>query len=427
MNDKKPLGFWSVVSIGMGGMIGGGIFAVLGLAVQLSGGGTPVAFALGGIIALLTSYSYARLSLTLPGIGGTVEYLNRAFGTGIVVGGLNILLWLSYIVMLSLYAYAFGSYGASFFSEHQILWKHVLITLIVVVLTIMNAFSTKLVGEAEEFIVAFKVTILLIFVIAGIWSVNTNRLFGNFPSTMSIISGGMIIFLAYEGFELIANTSGDVKNPEKIPLAYYVTVIFVMVLYVMIAIVTVGNLPIENIISAEDYALAASARPFLGEAGFVLIAIAALFSTSSAINATLYGAARVSYITAKEGELPEFLEHKVWNRPVEGLIISSMLTLLISNLFDLSSISVMGSAGFLLIFLAVNLANFRLYKITRSRRWISLSGATGCAIALVILIYNSARFSASNPAILIAMFTTSFALEYIYRKFTKREISLSEI
>jgi len=98
-------------------MVGGGIFAVLGLAVQMAHGGTPIAFALGGVVALVTAYSYAHLSMTYPARGGTVEFLNQAFGPGILTGGLNVLLWLSYIAMLSLYAYAFGSYGASFFPE----------------------------------------------------------------------------------------------------------------------------------------------------------------------------------------------------------------------------------------------------------------------------------------------------------------------
>jgi len=126
MDRDKSLGYWSVVAIGVGGMVGGGIFAVLGLAVQLAHGATPIAFTLAGIVALITSYSYARLSVAYPSQGGTVEFLNQAFGPGMFAGGLNILLWLSYIVMLSLYAYAFGSYAASFFPESsQLLWKHI--------------------------------------------------------------------------------------------------------------------------------------------------------------------------------------------------------------------------------------------------------------------------------------------------------------
>ncbi len=110
MARKGPLGLLSVISIGIGGMVGGGIFAVLGLAVLLSGGGTYIAFALAGIVALITSYSYAKLSVTYPSQGGTVEFLDQAFGPGLITGGLNVLLFLSYIVMLSLYAFAFGSY-----------------------------------------------------------------------------------------------------------------------------------------------------------------------------------------------------------------------------------------------------------------------------------------------------------------------------
>ncbi|UCE28374.1 MAG: amino acid permease, partial [Candidatus Coatesbacteria bacterium] len=105
------IGFWAVFAIGVGGMVGGGIFAVLGLSVELAGGGTPVAFAVAGVVALITSYSYAKLSVTYPCQGGTVEFLNQAFGPGWVTGGLNTLLLLSYVVMLSLYSYAFGSYG----------------------------------------------------------------------------------------------------------------------------------------------------------------------------------------------------------------------------------------------------------------------------------------------------------------------------
>ncbi len=125
---------------------------------------------------------------------------------------------------------------------------------------------------------------------------------------------------------------------------------------------------------ALEYALAAAAKPFMGQAGFSLIAIAALLSTASALNATLYGTSRLSFIIAKSGELPSALEKKIWNQPVEGLLITSGLTLIVANVFDLSGISTMGSSGFLIIFAAVNFANVRLYKRTNSYRWISFLG-----------------------------------------------------
>ena len=252
--------------------------------------------------------------------------------------------------MLSLYSFAFGSYLSSFFpAESQIVWRHIGTTGIIILMTMLNIIGAKAVGKAEEWIVGIKISILLLFVLTGIWSVNTGQLQ---PSTwapfISLVAGGMIIFVAYEGFELIANAAEDVKDPSKtLPRAYYSAVIFVVALYILISIVTVGNLPVNQIIAAKDYALAAAAQPFLGVIGFTLVAIAALLSTGSAINATLYGNARVSYIIAKEGELPVELENKIWNRPIGGLLLTSAITLVIANIFDISNIATMGSGGFL--------------------------------------------------------------------------------
>jgi amino acid transporter len=425
MDKNGSLGYWSVVAIGVGGMVGGGIFAVLGLAVQLAHGGTPIAFTLAGIVALITSYSYARLSVAYPSQGGTVEFLNQAFGPGILAGGLNVLLWLSYIVMLSLYAYAFGSYAASFFPKtSQLLWKHISLSAVVVLLTLLNVQGADIVGKTEEWIVGTKVVILLLFVGIGIWSVQLHRLTpSGWSSPLELVSGGMIIFLAYEGFELIANTSGEVKNPGKLlPLSFYSAVLFVIILYGLISLVTVGNLSVSAIVGARDYALAASARPFLGSFGFVLIAIAALLSTGSAINATLYGAARISYIIAKEGELPEILEKKVWHHPIEGLLITAAVTLIIANSLDLSSISMMGSAGFLLIFAAVNGSNVILCSETSSRMWISAIGVVACIIALGALVWYTARTEPAKLWVLLIMTGLAFGAEAAYRFVAKREL-----
>jgi amino acid transporter len=427
---KESLGYWSAVSIGIGGMVGGGIFAVLGLAVQLAHGGTPIAFAIAGLIALVTAYSYARLSVAYPTRGGTVEFLNQAFGEGIFTGGLNILLWVSYVAMLSLYAYAFGSYGASFFHDAmQTVWKHVLISGVVVLFSCLNILGAKVVGKSEDFIVAQKLLKLLVFLGGGIWTINMNQLS---PTTWSnplqLVAGGMIIFLAYEGFELIANTAENVKEPRKnLPRAYFTAVIFVIVLYVLVAAVTVGNLPLDKIIAAEDYALAEAARPFLGTVGFSLIAIAALLSTGSAINATLYGTTRVSYVIAKEGELPAQLDHMVWKRPIEGLLITSVLTLLIANLFDLTNISIMGSSGFLIIFAVVNFANARLAPSTGSKRWVSVTGGILCLLALAILIVQRAMASPKELRVLLTMVGFAFITEIIYRKSTGRTIKSCKV
>ena len=329
--------------------------------------------------------------------------------------------------MLSLYAYAFGSYGASFFPPaSQFFWKHVLITSGVVGITGLNLLNAKLIGEAEDWIVLIKLAILLLFIAVGIWGVDSSRLApAAWSSPVNLITGGMIIFLAYEGFELIANTAQDVRDaPRILPRAFYSGVAFVIVLYVLVAVVTVGTLPVQQIVAAKDYALAETARPFLGQTGFVLIAVAAMLSTASAINATIYGAARLSYIIAKDGELPEVLERKVWGKPIEGLLISSGITLLIANLAELSSMSVMGSAGFLLIFAAVNGANVVLAEDTQSKRWLSLTGVGLCLSALASLLWQTANNSPGELWVLFVMVAAALAIEIIFRIATGRTINL---
>jgi amino acid transporter len=422
------LGLVAVVAIGVGGMVGGGIFAVLGLAVQLARGGTPMAFALAGVVALLTAYSYAKLSVAYPSRGGTVTFLDRAFGAGMFTGSLNVLLWLSYVVMLSLYALAFGSYGATFLpAAWQGIGKHALITLIVILITGLNLLRAELIGKAEGWIVGLKVTILLLFVGVGVVYVNTSRIGpGSWSPPLQLAAGGMIIFLAYEGFELIANTAHDVRDVARtLPRAYYMAVGFVIALYVLVALVTVGNLAVDKIVAAEDYALAEAARPFLGQAGFTLIAIAAMLSTASAINATLYGTARVSYGIARDGELPAVLERRVWSQPVVGLFITAGLTLAVANAFDLTSISTLGSAGFLLIFAAVNTANARHRRQTKSRGWISAIGAVACLAAFAALAWQTARTGPGRLWVLAGMVALAVLIEGVFR-LAKREIRLHE-
>jgi amino acid transporter len=429
-SKKDSLGYWEVTAIGVGGMVGGGIFAVLGLSVDLTGGGAPLAFLVAGIVALVTSYSYARLSVTYPSQGGTVAFLDRAFGPGLLTGSTNILLWISYIVMLSVYAYAFGSYGSSLLpSGSQKLWKHVLITGSVVGITGLNLLNARLIGEAEDWIVFIKLAILLLFIAVGAGGIDGSRLApSEWSSPLNLVAGGMIIFLAYEGFELIANTAGDVRDaPRTLPRAFYSGVGFVIVLYVLVAVVTVGTLPVKEIVGAKDYALAVAALPSLGQTGFLLIAIAAMLSTASAINATFYGAARLSYVIAKDGELPQLLERKAWGRPIEGLLITSVVTLLIANLVDLASMSMMGSAGFLLIFAAVNGANVVLARDTRSKRWLSVTGVALCLCALGSLLWQTGNNSPGQLWVLLVMTGTAFLIEFIYRLVTGRTIRLPEI
>jgi amino acid transporter len=427
--DPAKIGFWELTAIGIGGMVGGGIFAVLGLATQLAKGATPVAFIIAGMVALITTYSYKNLSVAFPSKGGTVTFIDRGFGIDIFTGGMNILLWLSYIIMVSLYAFAFGSYGAALLpaSIHP-LSKHLLASVAIIVITVLNLFNAETIAKAELWIVGLKVLILCVFIALGVTLIDVDRLKPvTWAPPLQLVAGGMIIFLAYEGFELIANAAEDVRDYRKVlPRAYYSAVIFVILLYVLIAAITVGSLPVGKIVASKDYALAEAARPSMGSIGFKLIAVAAMLSTASAINATLYGAARLSYVVAKEGELPKALEKKIWKEPVEGLLITAAMALLAANLLNLESISTIGSAGFLLIFAAVNGANVLMHKKTGSNRYISIAGVLVCLGALFALIWQTAVTKASNLWFLVVIIAVSFAVEIIYRSIKTRRFHLGD-
>lgn len=187
----------------------------------------------------------------------------------------------------------------------------------------------------------------------------------------------------------------------------------------------VGSLPLGKIIAAKDYALAEAAKPFLGSIGFKLIAVAALLSTLSAINATMYGAARLSFIIAKEGELPAFLEKKVWNKPVEGLFITSVLSLVLVNFSDLTNISTMGSAGFLIVFAAVNGAIIMLCEETQSKKWLSWVGLIACIVALLALLWQVFETSPKHILVLGAMVGLSCLIELAYKLFWNRKLRLN--
>ena len=406
--SKEKISLRDAISIGIGGMVGGGIFAVLGLSVALTRGGAPLAFLFAGIIALATSYAYARLSLSYPGNGGTVNFINQAYGKNIFSGGLNNLLWVSYIVMLSLYATAFSSYAPNILSitGELAIDKHIYATLIILIAAGINYYSVSVVGKIESYSVIAKLIILIAFVFIGAWGLfgnaNISQLeISNWKGPIGLITGGMVIFVAYEGFELIANAAPNILDPEKnIPRSYYISVGFVIVLYILIATITVGSLPFHEIAKAKDYALAEAAKPMLGQAGFTIITIAALISTFSAINASLYGGSRVSYKLGIDDEDPHELTKFLWNKPI-GLVFTTVFTLLLVNTVNLESIATSGSVGFLLIFAFVNLAAYRLSGNIGANRAITFIAFILCLVAMIVLIIQ--QFSTNRTGIIIAL------------------------
>ncbi|MBF6057613.1 APC family permease [Thiomicrorhabdus heinhorstiae] len=415
-SSPRTIGLIGAISIGIGGMVGGGIFAVLGEAISFAGGATPIAFGFAGIIALLTAYSYAKLSAHFQNRGGTVFFVDQAFQHNLLSGGLNLFLWLSYLVTIALYAKAFASYGATFFTSSSNYLLHVLISVSIVLPMLINLISSSFVSKSETIIVAVKLLLLLLIMILGAATVDSERLSPhNWKPGLEIFIAGMIIFVAFEGFELIANSAEEIKNPEKnLPLAFYLSVVGVLILYIGIAVIVVGSVPEKQLIAAQDYALALAAEPALGKEGFHLVAIAAVLATFSAINATLYGNARLGYLIAKEGELPEALDHEKRHIPMNGILTIAIISLLLANSIDLTEIAILGSAGFLLIFAVVNFSAYRLREQIGASALIPLIATLASLLALITLLIQTAQSNPTALVIFCGFVLASFGFEWLY-------------
>ncbi len=392
-HDAERLDLKQVIAMGVGAMVGGGIFSVLGLAIAQAGHAAPIAFALGGAIALLTGWSYARLGLTFRSDGGSFTYLEQAFGRGNVAGIGGWLLLVGYIGTMGLYAYTFGAYGSALLgggAEAPSMMHHLLASLVLLAFLGINLYGVKETGTAELIIVTIKVLILALFAVIGLINIDTDHLVPLFDQGhLGVLMGAALIFVAYEGFELIPNAVNEMEAPERnLTRGILWSVAITIAIYVGVSLVAVGNLTPEEIARYGEYALAVAARPFLGEAGFVLIGLAALFSTASAINATLFGTARLGAEMAREERLPAVFGFRRRQNDIPWVSLTAItaVTLFFVNAADLTIISSFASSTFLMIFAAINLSAWRLRRRIAIRPWVPLTGLVLSAASWLALI-----------------------------------------
>lgn len=388
--NRSYISLTAAIAIGVGGMIGAGIFSILGVVAQAAGAAMWLSFLIGGVVALFSTYSYAKLGATYPSVGGAVTFLVKGFGVGTLSGAINLFMWIGYIIAIALYADGFAAYFLTFFTEAPTLFATKCVASTVVLLfTLVNIFGAGTVGRAEIWIVAIKLTILLLFAVSGLFFIDAQHLSpANWTGFPDILFGASILFIGYEGFGLITNAAGDMKNPTiNLPRALYLSVAIVILVYLLVSITVVGNLSLTDIYHSGDAALAKAAKPFLGMIGFKLIAIAALFSTASAINATLFGAANVSYMIARDGQLPAVFARQEWRDATGGLLITTACVIAFIVVFDLAGVAMMGSGAFLLIYAAVNAGHLKIIDQTGANKWIVLMSLLLCLGMFAILEY----------------------------------------
>ena len=230
-----------------------------------------------------------------------------------------------------------------------------------------------------------------------------------------------MLFVGYEGFGLITNAAANMADPKReLPRALYGSVAIVSVIYVLVASGVVTNVPLNVLKGLGDSALAVAAKPSLGQAGFRLIAIAALLSTASAVNATLFGSTNIAYQIAKNGSLPPAFDRKLWGRDVEGLFITAGIVVVFVLVFPLSAVASMGSAGFLLVYAAVAIGHMSIRKQTGAKAWPIVASAVTCLSLFAVLLYHMITTAPTSAIGLAATLAGSFLFEILYRRTSGR-------
>lgn len=424
-SSQKPIGFWSAVSMGIGSMVGAGIFALLGEASSISGSAVYISFILGGIIALFSGYSLGKLGARYPSSGGIIEYLAQAYGSGFFTGTMGIMLYFSAIVSLSLVAKAFGNYAVTFLpsTADLQLWRNIFTVGIIILFVLINLKGAKDVAVWERVTVAIKFVVLAALSITGIIYLNPDLLSPSYyPPTNDIFFSLAITFFAFEGFRVITNTAEDMPNPSKtLPRAIMTAILLVMLLYVAIAFAVFGNLSADKIIAAKDFALAEAALPIFGQIGFTVVAITALIATASSINANLYAVTNVTYQLAKDGELPAQFGKPIGHSR-EGLVISGILIIILSLIFDLSEIATIGSISILFVHSITHIGHLKLRSDTKASFILVLIAAILSLVAMVLAFIYVSQHSGHVAYILIGFVLLAGLIEVTLQKITNRTI-----
>ncbi len=407
-------------------IIGASIFSLIGVGAEIAGRDLPLAFIFSSIAALLVAYSYAKLGSKIVSNAGPIEFIVRGIGDNLATGTLAFMLWFTYVASIALFAKTFAGYFLALLRLPLTSLNIAIVELVVVaVFTALNFKGSKAVGRAESFIVAAKLGILGLFVLVGMWYIDPSLVAPllDRDHLMAAVYAATLFFLSYTGFGLVTNASEDIEDPERnVPRAIYLSLLIATIVYVSVAVVAIGTTPVEKLVEAKEYALAEAAKPVLGEAGFALIGLGALLSTASAINATLYGGANIAYALAREGELPEVFERKAWFGAPEGLYATAFIGLLLAYILNLDGVAAVCSATFIIIYLAVIAAHYRLRRITGANTAIIVLSFLVVTVILVLLLYHQYQTNPRSFYTIIASYAGAVTVEYIYRAKTGRVI-----
>lgn len=419
------LGLVEVIAMGVGGMVSGGIYAVLGVAMQEAGNAVPLSYLIAGVITLLTAYSYLKLTLHFGEHGGAFTFVEHATDNLSIAGYVGWVLVVGYVGVMAMYAFAFGAYtltAAQAIVGIQLpeILRPVISVGMVALFVGLNLSGVQETGLFEDIAVYIKILILLTLAGLGIAFFEDASLAIDFfnKGYISPITGFAIIFVSYEGFQLLVYDYEDIENVERtLPIGMYAAIVIAILIYVSVSFMATLQLTPDQLIAHEETALAAAVAniPLLGTAGFVLVILSAMKSTSSGINATLFGTSRLVHEIATEGAIPRLFSFR--NRegiPVYALLIMGGLTAAFAALGTLKQITEFGSVAFLIADAVANFVNLRLADETGSNRLFPALGLFGTAVAIPIVLYHLYRTDIEILVWIVGIFVSLFFLEFFY-------------
>jgi len=398
MKTKKNLGFIELLAIAIGGMVGGGIFTILGISVSMVGTLAPFAIALGGVIAWFAAYAYVKLGVYYKDEGATYAFFKRTYPSSHIAA--SFIGWYTifgYISTLALYAYTFSSYVISGFDFAQNdMVRKILAIFVIAVFALINLWSVKGMGKIEDIMVYSKLAILLVISLVLIFFAKTDL--HTFVSMMrvdiqntpiiSILMVSSVTFVAYEGFQLVVNAVDEMDDPDKnIPKAIYWAIVLVALIYFIIAFGATLAIPATDLLQNKESALATGMGDIMGGFGQNLVVLGAILATSSAINGTLFGSSHQMARIADDGYLPTVLSFRKNQIPQTSIIAMATVASLLIVVGGLRLILEFGSITFLLVSLLMSVANFKIRKDTSSSFLISIISIVGLSMGTILILY----------------------------------------
>jgi amino acid transporter len=416
--------------LGVGAMVGAGIFALLGEAGAVAGSAVWISFILGGAVATLLGYVVAKLGARYPSSGGIVTFLIEGFGTGHVTGVTSWLLYFAAIIVTSMVAVSFGSYATALFigDDGSQTWNTIFTTVVVLAVAAVNIIGASFIDRVQSIIVVILLAVFGVFIVVTMSQMDADLLSpSGYPPFGDIASSIALTFFAYLGFAVISYTGADLPDPARsLPRAMYLALGITTGLYVLVSLGVFGTLTVEEVIANGETALAEAARPVLGDAGFAMMAVAALLATSSSVNANVYGAVGSTQKLAEAGLFPPVFGSRAIVGSTRGLTISVVVILLLANLVDLSAIASLGSVVALAIFLLVAIAGLRLRRETNSSVAVIGTAIVSTTVVLVVFAVDTLQNEPETFVAMIGVLVLALVLELAWSVIRRRRADVLE-